>query len=164
MKLLLTSTAHVSSSWLKPGRQTERRRTFIMPPQAPLYGAFWNSAIRPSVRLSVPWRSCLGYRHAGCLQLSHRRPLPDPSADGRRSAAIFAIDELPSAAGGDIVSPPPGRYLVDTGRSIDYFGSVCFNRLCCCAAFQRCSAAQQFCSRRPAAINCAISAVAFFSF
>ena len=27
-----------------------------------------------SVRLSVPWRSCLGYRHAGCLQLSHRRP------------------------------------------------------------------------------------------
>ena len=30
----------------------------------------------PSVRLSVPWRSCLGYRHAGCLQLSYRR-LPE---------------------------------------------------------------------------------------
>jgi len=29
----------------------------------------------PSVCQSVPWRSCLlGYRHAGCLQLSHRRP------------------------------------------------------------------------------------------
>ena len=27
-----------------------------------------------SVRLSVAWRSCLGYRQAGCLQLSHRRP------------------------------------------------------------------------------------------
>jgi len=27
-----------------------------------------------SVRLSVPWRSCLGNRNAGCLQLSHRRP------------------------------------------------------------------------------------------
>jgi len=27
-----------------------------------------------SVHLSVPWRSCLGYRHAGCLQLSHGRP------------------------------------------------------------------------------------------
>jgi len=27
-----------------------------------------------SVCLSVPWRSWLGYRHAGCLQLSHRRP------------------------------------------------------------------------------------------
>jgi len=27
-----------------------------------------------SVRLSVPWRGCLGYRHAGGLQLSHRRP------------------------------------------------------------------------------------------
>ena len=34
-------------------------------------GAFWNSTIRPS----VSWCSCLGYRHAGCLQLSHRRPL-----------------------------------------------------------------------------------------
>ena len=29
--------------------------------------------IARSVRLSVPWRSCLGYTHAGCLQLSHRR-------------------------------------------------------------------------------------------
>jgi len=31
--------------------------------------------IARSVRLSVKWRSCLGYKHAGCLQLSHRRPL-----------------------------------------------------------------------------------------
>ena len=30
--------------------------------------------IAPFVRLSVGWRSWLGYRHAGCLQLSHRRP------------------------------------------------------------------------------------------
>ena len=30
--------------------------------------------IARSVRLSVPWRSCLDYRLAGCLQLSHRRP------------------------------------------------------------------------------------------
>ena len=30
--------------------------------------------IARSVRRSVPWRSCLGYRHVGCLQLSHRRP------------------------------------------------------------------------------------------
>jgi len=29
--------------------------------------------IAQSVRQSVPWRSSLGYRHAGCLQLSHRR-------------------------------------------------------------------------------------------
>jgi len=27
-----------------------------------------------SIRLSVQWRNCLGYRHAGCLQLSCRRP------------------------------------------------------------------------------------------
>jgi len=47
-----------------------------------------DTAIRPS----VPWRNCrrrsatLGYRHSGCLQLSHVRTA-DPSADGRRSAA-----------------------------------------------------------------------------
>ena len=27
-----------------------------------------------STHLSVPWHSCLGCRHAGCLQLIHRRP------------------------------------------------------------------------------------------
>ena len=31
-------------------------------------------AIQRSVSLSVPWHSCLGYGHAGCPQLSHRRP------------------------------------------------------------------------------------------
>ena len=36
--------------------------------------AFGNSAIRLPLRLSVPWHSCLGYRHVGCLQLSHFRP------------------------------------------------------------------------------------------
>ena len=30
--------------------------------------------IARSVRLYVPWRSSLGYRHADCLQLSRRRP------------------------------------------------------------------------------------------
>jgi len=46
-----------------------RINVFIMPrPRR----AFWNNAIRPS----DPRRSFLGYRHAGCLQLSHRRP-PD---------------------------------------------------------------------------------------
>jgi len=56
-------------------------------------GALSDTAIRPSFdRLSVPWRSCprsaaaLGYRHAGCLQLSRVRTAY-PSADGRRSAA-----------------------------------------------------------------------------
>ena len=40
-------------------------------------GAFWNSAIPPSVCPSAcpsVCLSCLGYRHAGCLQLSRRRP------------------------------------------------------------------------------------------
>ena len=32
-------------------------------------GALWNSVIC----LSVPWHSCMGYRHTGCLQLNHCR-------------------------------------------------------------------------------------------
>ena len=64
-------------------------------------------SVRLSLRLSVPLRSCprraaaLGYRHAGCLQLSHVWTA-DPSADGRRSAASRT-----AIGGGHIVSPPP---------------------------------------------------------
>jgi len=47
---------------------TLRTDTIIMPP--PYSG---HSGIAQSVRLTVPWRSCLGYTHAGCLQLSYRR-------------------------------------------------------------------------------------------
>ena len=66
---------------------------------------------------SVPWRSCprraaaLGYRHAGCLQLSHVWTA-DPSADGHRSAA----SRTAIGGGGHIVSPPPGRWLVIVTR------------------------------------------------
>ena len=41
--------------------------------------ALCNTVISPSVHLSVQWHSCLGYRHAGCQQLSHCRP-PDTCA------------------------------------------------------------------------------------
>ena len=65
-----------------------------------------------SVRLSVPWRSCLSYRHAGCLQLSHRRP---PEMCGLRTRPRTDVDpprvELPSA-GGISSLRPRGRYLV----------------------------------------------------
>jgi len=47
------------------------------------------TAIRPSFRLSVPWRSCLGYRHAGCLQLSQRRP---PEMCGLRTRPRTDVD------------------------------------------------------------------------
>ena len=64
-----------------------------------------------SVRPSVPWRRCLGYRHAACLQLSHRRP---PEMCGLYTRPRTDVDvprvELPSA--GHILSPPPGRFLV----------------------------------------------------
>jgi len=62
-----------------------------------------------SIRLSVPWRSCpssaaaIGYKHAGCLQLSHVWTA-DPSTDGRRSATSRT-----AIGGGHIVSPHSGR-------------------------------------------------------
>jgi len=68
-----------------------------------------------SVRLSVPWRSCLGYRRASCLQLNHRRPLemcglrtrpPRTDVDPPRFLDRTAIGGL------HIVSRPSGRYLV----------------------------------------------------
>jgi len=46
-------------------------------------------SVRLSVRLSVPWRSFLGYRLAGCLQLSHRRP---PEICGLRTRPRTDVD------------------------------------------------------------------------
>ena len=60
----------------------------------------------PSVCLSVSLShsaAALGYRHAGCLQLSDV-PTADRSTDGRRSAASRT-----ATAWGHIVSPLPGR-------------------------------------------------------
>jgi len=48
-----------------------------------------DSGIARSVRLSLPWCSCLGYRHAGCLQLSHRRP---PEMCGLRTRPRTDVD------------------------------------------------------------------------
>jgi len=73
--------------------------------------------IARSVRLSVPWRSCLGCRYAGCLPLSHRRRRP-PEVCGLRTRPQTDVDPprfLPPSnchRRGYIVSPPPGRYLV----------------------------------------------------
>jgi len=70
--------------------------------------------IARSVRLSVKWRSCLGYKHAGCLQLSHRRPLETCGLRTRSQTDVDPPRFLYRAAigRGDIVPPPPGRYLV----------------------------------------------------
>ena len=45
--------------------------------------------IARSVRLYVAWRSCLGDRHAGCLQLNHRRP---PEMCGLRTRLRTDVD------------------------------------------------------------------------
>jgi len=60
-----------------------------------------HTGIVRSVRLSVPWRSCLGYRHAGCLQLSHRRP---PEMCGLRTRPRTDVD--------------PPRFLDRTGIGV----------------------------------------------
>ena len=79
---------------------------FIMSP-AP--GAFWNCAIR----LSVCPMAQLGSRHAGCLQLCHRRP---PEMCGLRTSPRTDVDpprllDRTAIGGAHIVSPHPGRYL-----------------------------------------------------
>ena len=64
----------------------------------------WTTLIRPSLSPSPRRASAgIGYRHAGCLQLSHVRTA-DPSADRSRSAASRAA----ISSRGLIVSPPPG--------------------------------------------------------
>ena len=68
-----------------------------------------NTAIRPFVCLSHG-AAALCCRHAGCLQLSHQQP---PDMYGLRNHPRTDIDpprvELPSAGGGHIISPFPGR-------------------------------------------------------
>ena len=59
-------------------RADERRTTRKLLCQSASGEELSDTAIRPS----VPWRSCLGYRHAGCLQLNHRRP-PEIRGRGR---------------------------------------------------------------------------------
>jgi len=67
-----------------PGTESAMRHCLTTPP--PYRGHF---GIARYVRLSVPWRSCLGYRHAGCLQLSHRRP---PETCGQRTRPRTDVD------------------------------------------------------------------------
>ena len=69
-------------------------------------GALSDADIRPSVCLSHGAAACLGYRHAGCLQLSHRRPPDMCGLQIRRdfldpwfAAKRYATVQLPSAGG-----------------------------------------------------------------
>ena len=77
----------------------------------PIRGHF---GIARSVRLSVIWRICLCYRHAGCLQLSHHR-LPEMCGLWTRPRTDVDpprfMDRTAIGGGGHIVSPPPGDTL-----------------------------------------------------
>ena len=94
----------------------DHRRLIMLPALGEHFG------IARSVRLSVPLRSCLGHRHAGCLQLSHRRP-PEmcglwtrPRTDVDPPRFLIGSETIcrrrTAIDGGHIVSPLPGRYLV----------------------------------------------------
>ena len=75
---------------------------------------------RGAKRVSVPWRSCLGYRHAGFLQLSHRRP---PEMCGLRTRPRTDVDP-PRIFGsnchrqGAYRLAAPGLYLVELDLNI----------------------------------------------
>ena len=90
---------------------TPPRHALLCP--GPVIGAHFG--IARSVHLSVPWRSCLDYKHAGCLQLGHCRP---PEMCGLRTRPRTDVDpprflDRTAIGGGGrhIVSPPPARYL-----------------------------------------------------
>jgi len=81
--------------------------------------ALSDTAIRPSVCLSVPWLSCprraaaVGYRHAGCLHLSHVRTA-DPSAMDIDPPQV----ELPSTGGGANRLAAPGAITCFTRKPV----------------------------------------------
>ena len=80
-------------------------------------------SVRLFVRLSVPRRSCLGYRHAGCLHLSHRR---SPEMCGQRILPRTDVDPprfLPPSnchPRGHIVSQPRGDTCIVVPVSNNY--------------------------------------------
>ena len=76
-------TACTPGSAPGPTLGNEYGKTLPLPPPCGHFG------ITRSVRLCVPSRSCLGYRHAGCLQLSHLRP---PEMCGLRTRPRTDVD------------------------------------------------------------------------
>ena len=96
--------------------------------------ALSDTMIRPSVCPSPRRAAALGYRLAGCLQLS-RVWTADRSADGRRSAASrTAID-----GGGDIVSPRPGAIPF----TLHYLSTVYYAPITTLTAYYRLNIKQQ---------------------
>jgi len=79
----------VSSDILRPTcRRVLGLRLGLLCPQGGSIKRYRDPSVCP-LRLSVPWRSCLGYRHAGCPQLSHRRP---PEMCGLRTRPLTDVD------------------------------------------------------------------------
>jgi len=85
-KLSTSLPAKSRDYWLWDCKSCRGLMLFLPDMLPPYRGHF---GIARSVRLSVPWRSCLGYKHAGCLQLSHRRP---PEMCGLRTRPRTDVD------------------------------------------------------------------------
>ena len=64
----LRTVSRISSSFQ---RSLNTQQPSVLAPRSEVPSTIYYAPRRdPSIRLSVPWRSCLGYRHTGCLQLS----------------------------------------------------------------------------------------------
>jgi len=73
------------------------------------------TGIARSVRLSVPWRSCLGIGTLAACSLAtagHQRCADCGPVRGRTQIRRDFCHRRTAIGGGHIVSPPPGRYLV----------------------------------------------------
>ena len=80
---------HVTCRLTAKNRDHLRNPTFGNRVWATFFAVGGHFGIERSVHLSVPWRSCLGYRHAGCLQLCHQRP---PEMCGLRTCPWMDVD------------------------------------------------------------------------
>jgi len=80
---------HVTCRLTAKNRDHLRNPTFGNRVWATFFAVRGHFGIERSVHLSVPWRSCLGYRHAGYLQLCHHRP---PEMCGLRTCPWMDVD------------------------------------------------------------------------
>ena len=104
---------------------TKMLHFYYAPTLGGYFGTAWSVRLLP-VRLSVPWRSCLGYMHAGCLHqpppatrgcglLTRPRMDVDPPQFCRYWWPDWRQNDMPPwncHRRGHVVSLPPGRYLV----------------------------------------------------
>ena len=99
--LYLLTCKHVGPQRIRWQQKTQTHQTSLTLPKRPQSMGYYVPrprgtqadcfGIARSIRLSVPWRSFLGYRHAVCLQLSHRRP-PEFSSRAVNKPLLMTVE------------------------------------------------------------------------